>query len=204
VMIDGVMGAGADGKPVWKPRSAEELARISSLVRSAIGFDEKRGDHVDVVSMRFAQEDAGTVADRPGILGIPIEKADLLHLAETAVFGLIGLLALLLVLRPMVLRLTTLQPMLPAPGAGAEAPFMALPDGSGGGTPGLIMPAPFMAGLPGQAAAMAMLEDESMVNLAQIEGQIRASSLRKISDLADKHPEETLSIVRGWMAREAD
>jgi flagellar M-ring protein FliF len=40
------------------------------------------------------------------------------------------------------------------------------------------------------------------VNLAQIEGQMRASSLRRIGELVDKHPEETLSIMRGWMVQE--
>ena len=49
----------------------------------------------------------------------------------------------------------------------------------------------------------ALLEDESMVNIAQIEGEMRASSLRRITDLVDKHPEETLSILRGWMMQEA-
>jgi flagellar M-ring protein FliF len=47
-----------------------------------------------------------------------------------------------------------------------------------------------------------LLEDESMVNIAQIEGQMRASSLRKITELVEKHPEETLSIMRGWMVQE--
>jgi flagellar M-ring protein FliF len=47
-----------------------------------------------------------------------------------------------------------------------------------------------------------LLEDESMVNIAQIEGQMRASSLRRITELVEKHPEETLSIVRGWMVQE--
>ena len=42
-----------------------------------------------------------------------------------------------------------------------------------------------------------------MVNVAQIEGQIRASSIRRIAELAEKHPDETLTIVRGWMAQEA-
>ena len=41
-----------------------------------------------------------------------------------------------------------------------------------------------------------------MVNIAQIEGQMRASSLRRIADLVEKHPDETLSIVRGWMVQE--
>ena len=52
------------------------------------------------------------------------------------------------------------------------------------------------------AAAPRLLEDESMVNIAQIEGQMRASSLRRITELVEKHPDETLSIVRGWMVQE--
>jgi len=31
---------------------------------------------------------------------------------------------------------------------------------------------------------------------------MRASSLRRITELVEKHPEETLSIVRGWMVQE--
>ena len=54
VMVDGTDSVGADGKHAWQPRAAEELDRITGLVKSAIGFDEKRGDHVEVVSMRFA------------------------------------------------------------------------------------------------------------------------------------------------------
>ena len=70
-------------------------------------------------------------------------------------------------------------------------------------------PARMGAALPGPSAqAMAagapppLLEDESMVNIAQIEGQMRASSLRRIGELVEKHPEETLSIMRGWMVQE--
>jgi flagellar M-ring protein FliF len=76
----------------------------------------------------------------------------------------------------------------------------------------IALPGPAgQAMLAGGSAAQAMhvtvpptplLEDESMVNLAQIEGQIRASSLRRVTELVDKHPDETLSIVRGWMVQE--
>ena len=41
-----------------------------------------------------------------------------------------------------------------------------------------------------------------MISLTQIEGQMRASSLRHLTELVDKHPDETLSIMRGWMAQE--
>ena len=64
------------------------------------------------------------------------------------------------------------------------------------------LPAP-AAAVPGGGGGMALLADESMVNVAQIEGQIRASSIRRIAELAEKHPDETLTIVRGWMAQEA-
>ena len=41
-----------------------------------------------------------------------------------------------------------------------------------------------------------------MVNLANIDGQMRASTLRKIGELVDKHPEESLVIVRNWISQE--
>ncbi len=37
VMVDGTDQPGADGKSVWQPRSAEDLDRITNLVKSAIG-----------------------------------------------------------------------------------------------------------------------------------------------------------------------
>jgi flagellar M-ring protein FliF len=198
VMVDGTDNVGTDGKHAWQPRAAEELDRISSLVKSAIGYDEKRGDHVEVVSMRFTAEDTSQAPDSGGLLGLNLEKADLLNLAQTALFGAIGVLALLLVLRPMVLRITSVVPTTLA-GAGTML--------AGGGTAltafvgpgGSALAAP---GAQGASTLPALLEDESMVNIAQIEGQMRASSLRRITELVEKHPEETLSIVRGWMVQE--
>lgn len=197
VMVDGTEVKGPDGKSTWQPRSAEELARITALVKTAIGFDAKRGDQVDVVSMRFIADDVTPAAAPTGLLGVGFDKADVLHLAETGLIGLIGLLALLLVLRPMVMRLTSLAPLAVVNGAGAAS--VALP---GAAVAGASASAEAVLGVMPSAAAAALLEDESMVSIAQIEGQMRASSLRRISELAEKHPDETLSILRGWMAEE--
>ena len=145
-MVDGSDQPGADGKPAWQPRSAEDLDRITALVKSAIGFDEKRGDQVNVVSMRFVADEV-PAADSGGLLGMHLEKPDFMHLAQTALFGVIGLLALLLVLRPMVARLTAL-----APGG------FALADGTGGWAdarrhyPGAAYP----GGIPSLAAPSGM------------------------------------------------
>lgn len=195
VMVDGSVVPGADGKPVWQPRSTDEIARITTLVKTAIGFDAKRGDQVDVVSMRFVTEEPPPTAASAGMFGLGLDDAVLTRLAETGLIGLIGLLALLLVLRPMMLRLTTLGIGHTAGGAGELA--LALP-----GPSGASVSAEATLGAPAAAGAVGLLADESMVSIAQIEGQLRASSIRRVSDLAEKHPEETLSILRGWMAEE--
>ena len=171
--------------------SPAELLRISNLVKTAIGFDAKRGDSVRVVAMPFAGSGAAPAAVKPhGWVAFHLSQADVLRLGESAIAGLIGLLALLLVLRPMVLRLTAPLP------AGVAVPALA-----GGATaPVALAGAP---AAPTAAADVPMLQDETMVQVAQIEGQIRASSIRRISEMAEKHPDETLSIVRGWMAEGA-
>ena len=55
--------AGLSGRAARK-----QLDRIAALVRSAIGFDQKRGDQVEVVNLRFAEAPGGAAghrADRP-------------------------------------------------------------------------------------------------------------------------------------------
>jgi flagellar M-ring protein FliF len=73
-------------------------------------------------------------------------------------------------------------------------PGAAVAGGTGGGVP--------LPTLPGSPAVAGLLADESMVNIAMIEGQMRASSLRKLSELVDKHPDETLTIMRNWMTQD--
>ena len=175
VMVDGTDSVGADGKHAWQPRAAEELERINGLVKSAIGYDEKRGDHVEVVTMRFAAQRHRQVLPKAADCSVlNLEKADLLHLAQTALFGVIGVVALLVVLRPMVLRITSVVPAAPAIGGSATLASLTGPAGP-------ALPAP-MSLSPADGAPPQLLEDESMVNIAQIEGQMRASSLRRIGD----------------------
>ena len=75
-------------------RSAEDLERITALVKSAIGFDEKRGDQVNVVSMRFVSDEA-PAAESGGLLGHANWKSRTSCVwRKPRVFGVIGLLAL--------------------------------------------------------------------------------------------------------------
>jgi len=196
VMVDGTTTTGPDGKSIWQPRSAEELARITTLVKTAIGFDAKRGDQVEVASMKFVTEDPPATVTQAGLFGLGLDQASLMHLAETGVIGLIALLALLLVLRPMVVRLTSLAPDRLSGGGNLA---LGMPGSLSNGS---SVSAELAMSAPAGGAIAGLLEDESMVSISQIEGQLRASSIRRISDLANKHPDETLSILRGWMAQE--
>jgi flagellar M-ring protein FliF len=198
VMVDGVTtpgtapGAaqGPDGKPAWHERDADELNRIRRLVQSAIGFDSKRGDTVEVVSMRFADAFDAAATGPGGLFGLGLEKADLMGLAQTGILGLVVLLALLFVVRPMALRLTIAGEQL---GGGADATMLP---GEGGHA---LVP----TGAGAHAAhGVPMLADETMVDMANVEGQLRASSVRKLVELVEKHPDESLSIMRGWLSQE--
>jgi flagellar M-ring protein FliF len=217
VMVDGVTAKGEDGAVVWKERPADELDRITRLVRSAIGFDEKRGDRVEVVSMRFASDAEAEADGQAGALFMGLERGDIMRLAQTLVFGVLGLIAVMFVLRPMVGRLTTVQQLHLAGGADG---MLALADGhmepgalgltTAGGLPALTGPGGQArigsGGAQGAALGGAQggsPEDESMINIVNIEGQLRASSVRRIADLIDKHPDESLSIMRAWMHQEA-
>jgi len=46
-------------------------------------------------------------------------------------------------------------------------------------------------------------DDEDMINIDRIQGKVKSSTYRKINDLIDKHPEETLTILRQWSFNEA-
>jgi flagellar M-ring protein FliF len=129
VLVDGVVEPGAEGggAPRWRERTPEELARLATLVRGAVGFDERRGDKVEVVSMRFVEEAASGAGEPAGPFGLPLSAAMLTRLAESGLLALVALLAILLVGRPLVRRISaSLQPQ----AAPAEA-RAALPGGAG-------------------------------------------------------------------------
>ena len=193
VMVDGIVAKAADGKPSWQPRGKDELDRIATLVKSAIGYDEKRGDTVSVVSMPFTEHAVDAPVAQAGWFGLKPDHIDLAHVGQSVMLGLFMLAALLFVVRPMVNRLTEAAParpdtasMLAGPGAVAR---------------------PALAGPPGTALValdqLAAPAEEDMVTVTNVNGRLRAASLRQIVTLVNQHPEESLNILRGWLAKEA-
>jgi flagellar M-ring protein FliF len=42
------------------------------------------------------------------------------------------------------------------------------------------------------------------IDLDRIDGRLSASSMKKIGEIVEKHPDETVSIIRNWMYQEAN
>ncbi|HEX4534138.1 MAG TPA: flagellar basal-body MS-ring/collar protein FliF [Rhizomicrobium sp.] len=188
VAVDGTSVTDANGKTTYTPRSKQELAQIESLVRSAIGFDKKRGDQVEVVNMPFARLDAGPITPAPEpFLGL--DGAYWFKIIEAALLCITALLIGFFVARPLIARMFAPLSM----NAGAlPAPVMGQ------------LPAPSHASQPqqqasGEATALLAAPKESMIDIQRIEGQVRESSVRKVGEVVQSHPEEALAILRTWL-----
>jgi flagellar M-ring protein FliF len=177
VAVDGIM---ADNG-AYKPRSAKEMQQIDALVKSAIGYDQARGDQVQVINMPFARMDTtlGTASVEP-FLGL--DGPAWFKIIEVAILSLTALLIGLFVLRPLIVRMFG-QVQLTTQGA---AQGLA----AAGGT-----------GESGEAAQPAEAEArrENMIDINKIEGQVRESSIKKVGEVVDSHPEEALAIIRTWI-----
>src|SRR5690606_24630616 len=108
VVVDGVYAADASGTPVYTPRSADDVAQLLTLVRSAVGYSETRGDSVEVINMQFAERPELSVpgTDNAGGL-LDFTRDDLMNGAEMAVTLLIALALVFFVMRPLLSKALT-------------------------------------------------------------------------------------------------
>jgi flagellar M-ring protein FliF len=188
VLVDGTYAKNEKGELVYQERSKEQLDRIATLVRSAIGFDQKRGDQVEVVNLKFAEAPAVAPIPEPaGLFGmLQFTKDDVMYVIELGVMMLLGLVVLFMVVRPLVKRIIASE-VVPAP---AEGPVPALADAS-------ASPA------PGQSLVPSPNATSQMIDVAQVQGQVHAQSVHRVGALAEQNPNETASIIRQWLTEPA-
>ena len=185
VLVDGSYSKNEKGELAYTERGKEELDRIAALVRSAIGFDQKRGDQVEVVNLKFAEAPAVIpIAEPSGLLGmLQFTKDDVMNVIELGVMLLLGLVVLFMVIRPLVKRILAEEE------AAATAANGALPALADGSTP--------VAGAIGADTAGAT---NQMLDVAQVQGQVHAQSVQRVGELAERNPTETVAIVRQWLS----
>ncbi len=185
VLVDGRYTKDAEGNEKYEPRSQEEIDQISALVKSTVGFDEKRGDKIEVVNMQFAEVDVNEeVVDDRMLFGF--EKSDLLDAAEMLTVAIMIILVVLLVLQPMVSRL-----LASANNAQVDESLEADLLAARPANPALAAP----GGQPAEQAE----EEDSLINIKGVEGRVKASTLKKVEEIVENYPAETVSVIRSWM-----
>ncbi|WP_169542891.1 flagellar basal-body MS-ring/collar protein FliF [Sneathiella aquimaris] len=208
VLVNGRAVVDADGNTTYEPLDNDALEQVSALVKSAIGFNEERGDVVEVVNMPFVQIPTEVIEGDPAEeeIFMGLNKKDLFKMGEMAVLAIVAVLALLLVVRPLLNRAlnidSTADPLIGADGSmGALAG--ALPGGGtaalpgGGGVDGGNV----LTGPDGEAGLQSetLTELDEMIDMAKVEGQVKTSALKKVGEIIEKHPDEAVTIVRSWL-----
>ncbi len=182
VLVDGSYVKNDKGDLAYQERSRGELDRISALVRSAIGFDQRRGDQVEVVNLRFAEMPSIAVSEPTGILGMfQFTKDDIMRGVELLVMMLLGIVVVLVVVRPLVRRIIEPEKV--------AAPVM-LPSA-------LASPISAANGDPTVAGSG---QTSRMIEFAKIQGKVQAEAIKHVGELADNNPNETAAIIRTWLS----
>ena len=97
VLVNGIEDPATPG--VLTPRSEAELAQFSALVRSAVGYDEARGDVVTVQSMAFTP----LKPQGSGPIAAPLFNmtVDMMTVLQMVILAIITLVIALFVIRPI-------------------------------------------------------------------------------------------------------
>ena len=185
VLVDGNYARGANGQPEYQARAPEELERINALVRSAIGFDQRRGDSIEVVNLRFAE--APVVSDLKELTMFErlfsFSKDDTFRMLELGVLCLVTIFVFLFVIRPLMATIS-------APDKAGKTVVVQGPNGQT-----VTVAAPQAVTGPETPAT----DTERMIEMSKINGAIQARSIEKVGEVASKNPQETVAILRQWL-----
>jgi flagellar M-ring protein FliF len=189
VLVDGTYkteGEGEEAKEVYQPRTEQELEQYAALVRSAVGFDADRGDIVEVANLQFAEQNlvaAGNMVEQL------TSNPEIMRLAEKLGMLLLAILVLLVIVRPMVKTLLDVKPAVEKDAAAALA--------------GPTASSAIAQQLEAAENAMEEVGQDNMIDLNRVDGRVKASSLKKMGEIIEKHPEEAVAIIRQWIYAES-
>ncbi len=207
VAVDGAT-SGTGENAEYTPRSAEEMQQIENLVRTAVGFDEDRGDQISVVNVRFASLDVEPVSEEePGLLD-GFNKNDIMRAVELGILSLMAIILIFTVLRPLLKGLA--NPVigvsggdgtaaLAAPGGG-NLQAIAGPQGGGTTPQASAEQAPPTPAEPLPPPPPSALEKD--IEVAKVEGLVKAASVNKVAEYVKENPQKSVAIMRSWLHKD--
>ncbi|OAM76150.1 flagellar M-ring protein FliF [Devosia elaeis] len=192
VVVDGTYADDGAGNVTYTPRSADEIAQLLTLVRSAAGYSAERGDSIEVINMQFAERPellAPGTDQSAGLLDFT--RDDLMNGAEMAVTLLIALALVFFVMRPLLKKVLTpeTQPLALPPAAELGQHGMLLADGS-------VAPEAQQDDLPRDKTPAWVANAKSM-------GETQLQTLKTVGTLVEENPKQAALIVRDWLGSAA-
>lgn len=175
--------ATGEQKATYSPRSPEELAQIKTLASSAVGLDPKRGDMIEVINMKFSEEFSSLPAKESPLHWI---KDQLDNIVQTLVIGVVIILVILLIVRPVIMRLLEMRSS-----QSEEDEIQASLSSS-------AQQVIERARAQNPDALNSDISEEDLTHLSPEERK-RHTLIRHANELADKHPDETVAIIRNWL-----
>lgn len=116
-----------DGKVAMKPLTEPEKVQITNLVKEAMGYNQERGDTINVVNTPFASTEPEVIPEQP--IWKQSEYIEYIEMAKTAAKYLLMALALLILylrmLKPLLKKIAEAPPLLPPPTPNAQFPHGA-------------------------------------------------------------------------------
>ncbi|MBO1324763.1 flagellar M-ring protein FliF [Acetobacter sp. TBRC 12305] len=192
VLVDGTLSEDKSGKQVWQPLGDAELARITALAKTAIGYDKSRGDDVNVVSMRFMPDGGLGFAPESSSM---FTRETLIYVAEWVIPILLALGAIYIALRPMLRRGKLGLPALAGGAAGAGAGGADVGAGAGAAGTAALARSAGPALIPADGASA-----DPTVSIEGVDGQMRREALAAVLTHMGESPRETVFIIRNWLA----
>jgi len=188
VVVDGTYADDGAGNLTYTPRTADEIAQILTLVRSAVGYSAERGDSVEVVNMQFAERPDLSVPGTDANAGLlDFTRDDLMNGAEMAVTLLIALALVFFVMRPLLKKVLT-----------PETRPLALPPAAelGHGTLAADGHVITVEETPRDKTPAWVANAKSM-------GETQLQTLKTVGTLVEENPKQAALIVRDWLGSAA-
>lgn len=195
ILVDGIYSVVPDTtEKQYAPRSQEDLDKIKNLVKVAVGFDEDRGDKIEVVNMQFSSDFEPEEEEKTDWI-----KEELPRLFQTLVFAIVVLLVLITVIRPIALKAFDVKKYSEF-GEEMQDLYVMGPDG---------VPVPradFPSGAPMPAAGTGAAPS---ANISPVEeGVIQeseeksVSAINRVNKIATTNPQDLVNVLRKWMNEE--
>lgn len=188
VLVNGIEDPATPG--VLTPRSEAELAQFSALVRSAVGYDEARGDVVTVQSMAFTP----LKPQGSGPIAAPLFNmtVDMMTVLQMVILAIITLVIALFVIRPIF-----------QPNKNSSLPALTAPIGMPSSSENTGVLEGEIGFKPPPETAVTVYDGANTQMTPKQEGESLdrsdESPFQRLREMIEMRQDETIDILRQWL-----